>query len=193
MVTAKHVLMALLLNWCCIGTTFAQSVGDIIEGVRIVDELFKDDSDPNCQDPPAGAETDSSDWATEWRTSEQEGENSTQYRHQRDLPPGCKRIGCICMDGTEQDDGGRGSCSGHGGVRQWVYVTPDGERIEQATERHYQHPEALSEDEKNQLAAYNEADKKAPNSTSTNAALVQLAMIVMVCSTVAFAVKQMWN
>lgn len=193
MITAKHVWIALLLNWCYIGITFAQSVGDIIEGARIVDELFRDDSDPNCQNPPPYTQTDSSDWATEWRTSEQAGENSTQYRHPRDLPPGSKRIGCICMDNTQQDDGGRGSCSGHGGVRQWIYVTPDGERIEQATERHYQHPEALTEAEKNQLAAYNEADKKAPNNTSTNAALVQIAMIVMVCSTLAFAIKQMWN
>ncbi len=31
------------------------------------------------------------------------------------------RVGAICADGTQSTTTGRGACSGHGGVKQWLY------------------------------------------------------------------------
>ncbi len=84
-----------------------------------------------------------------WRSSEEPGEVSTSKRKRRmkyrlpEPPPGAFRIGCICMDGTRADTRGIGSCSGHGGVRYWVYRLKDGDTVHLFTEHHLKHPEAL--------------------------------------------------
>lgn len=44
----------------------------------------------------------------------------------RRIPPTEKRdkkdrLGCICMDGSRSQTKGRGACSGHGGVKYWIY------------------------------------------------------------------------
>ena len=36
-------------------------------------------------------------------------------------PPSGRRIGAICRDGTRSSATGRGACSHHGGVREWIY------------------------------------------------------------------------
>jgi hypothetical protein len=36
-------------------------------------------------------------------------------------PPSGQRIGAICNDGTRSTATGRGACSHHGGVREWIY------------------------------------------------------------------------
>lgn len=36
-------------------------------------------------------------------------------------PPTGRRIGAICNDGTHSNATGRGACSHHGGVREWIY------------------------------------------------------------------------
>jgi hypothetical protein len=37
-------------------------------------------------------------------------------------PPGSgQRCGAICKDGTRSNSTGGGTCSGHGGVREWIY------------------------------------------------------------------------
>ncbi len=84
-----------------------------------------------------------------WRSSEEPGEVSTSKRKRRmkyrlpEPPPGAFRIGCICMDGTRADTRGIGSCSGHGGVRYWVYRLKDGDTVHLFTEHHLKHPEDL--------------------------------------------------
>lgn len=84
-----------------------------------------------------------------WRSSDQPGEVSTSRRKRRrayglpEPPPGAFRLGCICMDGTRADTRGIGSCSGHGGVRYWVYRKREGDTLHLPTERHMRHPEAL--------------------------------------------------
>jgi hypothetical protein len=35
-----------------------------------------------------------------------------------------QRIGCVCNDNTVSKAVGAGACSGHGGVKQWLYDTP---------------------------------------------------------------------
>uniref|UniRef100_A0A914YX33 Uncharacterized protein n=1 Tax=Panagrolaimus superbus TaxID=310955 RepID=A0A914YX33_9BILA len=37
-------------------------------------------------------------------------------------PPRRERIGAICMDGWRSSSTGRGTCSHHGGVREWLYT-----------------------------------------------------------------------
>lgn len=32
-----------------------------------------------------------------------------------------ERIGAICKDGTRTNATGSGACSGHGGVKEWIY------------------------------------------------------------------------
>ncbi|AFC23015.1 hypothetical protein [Saprospira grandis] len=75
----------------------------------------------------------------------------------RPEPDRTKRLGCICMDEEQQDLKGRGACSGHGGVRYWVYAQANSDvLLRYPTERHELHPQALSTDELSQLAAHQE-------------------------------------
>ncbi len=36
-----------------------------------------------------------------------------------------ERIGAICEDGSTSGSTGSGTCSGHGGVSEWMYATPE--------------------------------------------------------------------
>lgn len=49
--------------------------------------------------------------------------NPTQYKQRRYIPKNYSksRIGAICCDGTRSYSTGRGACSHHGGVCQWLY------------------------------------------------------------------------
>lgn len=93
-----------------------------------------------------------------FRTSDQPGETPTS-RRQRDghtkrvsVPKGAFRIGCVCMDDTHSDTRSTGACSGHGGVRFWVYRTPEGDTVQILTGRHERHPHALSATEMSELS-----------------------------------------
>lgn len=93
-----------------------------------------------------------------FRTSEQEGQTPTN-RRQRDkktrrvsVPKGAFRIGCHCMDGSYSDTRSVGSCSGHGGVRYWVYRTREGDTVHVLTARHETHPHALDAAEMSELS-----------------------------------------
>ena len=41
-----------------------------------------------------------------------------------DVGPEKVRIGAICGDGTKSNATGSGACSGHGGVKEWIYGIP---------------------------------------------------------------------
>jgi len=93
-----------------------------------------------------------------FRSSEQEGETPTN-RRQRDkkvkrvsAPKGAFRIGCHCMDGSYSDTHSIGSCSGHGGVRFWVYRTREGDTVHVLTARHEIHPQPLDAAEMSELS-----------------------------------------
>ena len=123
------------------------------------------------------------------RTSDFEGEKSTQGGYQRYKPKG-KRIACICMDGEKQEKIGRGACSGHGGVRFWVNKTNDGEELLYPTQRHADHPHALDEDELSQLSSRNEGNKKHTYYFHQPTNMIFLFLIVLViCITTMYAIK----
>ncbi len=93
-----------------------------------------------------------------FRTSEQEGETPTS-RRQRDqkikrvsVPKGAFRVGCHCMDGSYSDTRSVGSCSGHGGVRYWVYRTREGDTVHIITGNHERHPHPLDAAEMSELS-----------------------------------------
>lgn len=93
-----------------------------------------------------------------FRTSDHEGETPTN-RRQRDktakrvsVPKGAFRIGCHCMDGSYSDTHSIGSCSGHGGVRFWVYRTREGDTVHVLTTRHETHPQPLDAAEMSELS-----------------------------------------
>jgi hypothetical protein len=97
-----------------------------------------------------------------WRSSDLEGEQAV-LRQQRKikridgsgaLPEGSERVGSVCMDYTEQGGIGRGTCTGHNGVRFWLYLQPDGDTARIATLRHDDHPDTLSDTKLLELAAY---------------------------------------
>ena len=192
----KHLYPIYCCLWLflCPNALFSQSLRDIVDGARLLEDLFGNEDTTQCNPPNAAQSDTTANWDETMHTSDMDNQTSTQYRHNaNNLPKGSKRVGCVCMDNTKQDEGGRGSCSGHGGVRFWQYVTPDAELIEVPTERHYQHPNDLSPEELAQLASQYE-NHTPPNSSATNMnALVQIIMVMMVCSTAAFIVKQIWN
>lgn len=68
------------------------------------------------------------------------------------VPPGAFRIGCVCMDDTWSDVRSIGACSGHGGVRYWVYRTREGDTVHIITGRHERHPHPLDAAEMSELS-----------------------------------------
>ena len=98
-------------------------------------------------------------------------------------------IGCICMDGTPQDDKGRGACAGFGGVRFWLYQNGDS-IIMDPTRRHYSHPNPFTEEEKERLAAYNEGERVAFGSgRRLGDDFANIVMVMMVCITIGYVAR----
>lgn len=129
---------------------------------------------------------DEADWDKEYRSSAQPNERGTMYdfQRQRGFPIG-KRVGCTCMDGEIKVNSGKGACSGHGGVRYWHFEQADGTIIKHPTDRHVEHPEQLSEQERENLAAYAVAPKKEkPFSLPSGAAT--FGIVAIVCVSCAF-------
>ncbi len=93
-----------------------------------------------------------------FRTSEEEKETPTNRRQREgkkkrvSVPKGAFRIGCVCMDDTHSDTRSIGACSGHGGVRYWVYRTPAGDTVHILTARHERHPHPLDAAEMSELS-----------------------------------------
>lgn len=93
-----------------------------------------------------------------FRTSERDAEVPTG-RRERDrktrrvsVPKGAFRVGCVCMDDTQSDTRSGGACSGHGGVRFWVYRTVSGDTVHVLTARHERHPHALTAAEMSEIS-----------------------------------------
>ncbi|MGB0931883.1 MAG: hypothetical protein ACPGVB_13960 [Chitinophagales bacterium] len=137
---------------------------------------------------------DGSGWDDVRRTSDAAKEKSTQYKRKNHRFKGVgRRVGAMCMDDSMQEEGGRGACSGHGGVRFWLYEKEDGtiERI--ATQRHLDHPESLDDEEMSYLAAVNEERKE--NLKNNNGVLqlntfYQLMTIFVVCVMTVFTIQK---
>ena len=93
-----------------------------------------------------------------FRTSDHETEVPTNRRQREgrtkrvSVPKGAFRIGCVCMDDSRSDTKSIGACSGHGGVRFWVYRTPAGDTVHVMTARHERHPHPLSAAEMSELS-----------------------------------------
>lgn len=93
-----------------------------------------------------------------FRTSEREGETPVSHRQRErknkrvSAPKGAFRIGCVCMDDSRSDTHSIGACSGHGGVRYWVYRTREGDTVHVLTGRHERHPQALDAAEMSELS-----------------------------------------
>lgn len=97
-----------------------------------------------------------------WRSSDLDGEQAVLRQNRKlkridgsgALPEGSERVGSVCMDYTQQGGIGRGTCTGHNGVRFWLYLQPDGDTARIATLRHDDHPDTLSDTQMLRLAAY---------------------------------------
>ncbi|MEZ4885635.1 MAG: hypothetical protein R3E32_12955 [Chitinophagales bacterium] len=139
-------------------------------------------------------DVDGDGWDDVRRTSEGKGEKGTQYQRKNQNFKGVgRRVGAMCMDDSMQEEGGRGACSGHGGVRFWLYEKEDGtiERI--ATQRHLDHPDPLDSEEMSYLAAVNEERKE--NLKNNNGLLrldtfYQLMTIFVVCVMTVFTIQK---
>ena len=106
-----------------------------------------------------------------FRTSELDGESPTSARGRRgkeqtkrvSVPKGAFRVGCICMDDTRSAVRSVGACSGHRGVRYWLYRTVEGDTVRVLTGNHERHPGPLDAAELSELAQKRE--KKTQNLT----------------------------
>lgn len=117
-----------------------------------------------------------------FRTSDQPGTVATgrkkgESRPKRmTAPVGSRRIGCVCMDDTRSDTRSSGACSGHGGVRFWVYKTPQGDTVHILTGRHEQHPHGLTADE---MSVLNQTQVSRAERLRTAATVQQAPVIVL--------------
>lgn len=98
-----------------------------------------------------------------WRSSDEPGEVPVNGFRRADgsprrkairvsVPPGSFRVGCICMDDSRSATRSTGACSGHGGVRYWLYRTAEGDTFKLMTGRHERHPRPLDASELSSLA-----------------------------------------
>lgn len=93
-----------------------------------------------------------------FRSSDHDGSVPTNARQRKgktkrvSVPDGAFRIGCVCMDESASATRSTGACSGHGGVRYWLYRTKEGDTVRVLTGRHERHPQALNAEEMSNLA-----------------------------------------
>jgi hypothetical protein len=93
-----------------------------------------------------------------FRSSDHAGETPVNRRKREvknkrvSVPKDAMRIGCVCMDDSRSDTHSAGSCSGHGGVRYWVYRLVEGDTAHILTARHERHPHALTAVELSELS-----------------------------------------
>lgn len=106
-----------------------------------------------AQDPDIEADEQSA-FEEFFRTSEQEGETAAGRSGKTkrvSVPRGAVRLGCVCMDDTQSPARSTGACSGHGGVRYWLYRTLEGDTVRVLTARHERHPHPLDSAERSEL------------------------------------------
>lgn len=130
-----------------------------------------------------------------WIEKEEEEEElrSSKMKKAPTKPPLGDRIGCICMDNDRQLKTGTGACSGHGGVRFWLYQQKDGFVLEFPTKRHQNHPAPLSAEEQSQLAAH-KSKNNAQQATNTHQfTFLDLLMLFIICLTIAYIAKLWWD
>lgn len=148
-------------------------------------------------DPPLTLPTErppTDDYDTEEWHSQQpvEPEATGGYARTQSKRPRGSRVGCICMDNDRQDSKGAGACSGHGGVRFWLYKQGDGSILEHPTKRHRMHPSAFSSEELSNLSYHNQKGYSYFGNASSNAALYWLLALLIICLTLAYVVKLWW-
>lgn len=151
---------------------------------RIEEELSAYEREPYLDADTTGWSLNADGWEDVFRTSEWETVMT-------DRPQG-RRIGCICMDGSPQDEKGRGACGGRGGVRFWLHQQGDSIFMD-PTLRHKAHPQPFTEEQKERLAAYNE--KGTPMGAAANRGFARIedfkdiVMVMMVCLTIAYVAR----
>ena len=183
--------ITLVMLWS-IATKAQVSPVDVITTVETVSEVAKQIDDLMGEEDTV----QQGNWDDSYHTSDELGEQSTQYSFDVNHPPeNAIRIGCICMDGTSMDLKGGGACAGYGGVRHWVYKKPDGEEVEYPTERHFQHPEPLTEEEMANLSAHNKKQSYGDYNRGVGGRLgwEELMAIIIICVTIAFITKTIWS
>ena len=183
----KYQLLALLITFHFNIAGQGDIINTMLDPSNNLEKLIEPDSISN-------AEQDGN-WDESYRTSDEEGEKGTQYSFDvMHVPEGAVRVGCICMDEVSMDLKGGGACSGHGGVRFWVYKLKDGEDFLFPTERHKTHPSPLSVDELSNLTAYNKTKKNMDIEVSNGRlSWTELMAILAICVTIAYIVKTFWG
>lgn len=151
--------------------------------------IFEPD-DTIAQPQPA----DSIDWDAEFHLSDPV-DTAFNKQHQQP-PPNAIRVGCFCMDNTRQDDVGRGACGGRGGVRFWLYHVQGIDSLYSVpTQRHQNHPQALTDIELMQLDEHNPFRQNEKHKDGTPflpiGPIIQLLMVVVLCTTVLKIVQNM--
>lgn len=117
-----------------------------------------------------------------FRTSEQPGETPANARQRRgntkrvSVPKGAARIGCVCMDDSRSPARSIGACSGHGGVRYWLYLTPEGDTVRVLTARHEFHPHPLDSTERTELVQAQEQRRQSPANTAAAPTILVLPL-----------------
>ncbi|MCB0530257.1 MAG: hypothetical protein KDC65_17385 [Saprospiraceae bacterium] len=129
-----------------------------------------------AQDPDI-ADNERSAMEEYFRTSELDGETPVAGSRKKrvSVPAGARRIGCICMDESKSPARSIGACSGHGGVRYWLYRTREGDTVRIITGRHERHPHPLDSLERSALAP----PKPSKNRQSASGAPAAPTVIVM--------------
>ena len=111
-----------------------------------------------AQDPDIEADERSA-LESVYRSSDEPGEIPTGAGERRrrsgnkrvSVPKDAIRIGCVCMDDSQSDAVSIGACSGHGGVRYWLYRTVEGDTTRVITGRHERHPQPLDSAERSEM------------------------------------------
>lgn len=145
--------------------------------------------EPSTDSTQADTTQNDSWWDQVFRTSDIEGEKSARYNSNSAAIKG-KKIGCVCMDYDVQDNAGRGACGGHGGVRFWLYKTPNDSIAQQPTDRHKAHPKSLSEQEVQSLAVSNEKKHQHPAPGLQVTYFYQLLSMIIAAILAALGIKK---
>jgi len=132
-----------------------------------------------------------------WIDSEEEEDihsSTMEKNHSSKTPkPTGNRIGCICMDDDRQNKQGTGACSGHGGVRFWLYQQENSWILEFPTKRHKNHPAPLSYEEKTRLSSFKNKHKTSHKQSLNQSSFLDLLMLVICCLTIAYIAKLWWE
>lgn len=193
MQTKIQLFLLILLTAVSGRSLHAQIVGE--EVLRMFEEAAKHELEQYLREQDSLDTTHDEGWDEHLHTSDMEGDTAAQYFYRHSPPPEGVRVGCVCMDGDQTEQTGFGACSGHGGVRFWLYkITPDS-IIPYPTRRHFEHPDELTMAELENLAAHQERDHPlgATKSSGSSDSLWHMLTAMVVCITLAYLAKTWWN